>query len=201
MRTNSKIAGWIRDLPKPLGLMACNDVRGQQVLNACRSVDVAVPEEAAVVGVDNEEVLCELCDPPLSSVAPNPERIGYEAAELLDRSDDRRRGPRGGTSDRADRGGECGNRPTCWGSTTRTWPRPCSTSAKTHAAASPWRRFAPIVAVSRSLLERRFRKCLGRSPQEEIRLVQLKRVKQLLADTDLAWDAIARLAGLSIPST
>ena len=78
------IADWICSLPTPLGLMACNDVRGQQALNACRSVDVAVPEEVAVVGVDDEEVLCDLCDPPLSSVIPNPERIGFEAAELLD---------------------------------------------------------------------------------------------------------------------
>ena len=84
-KDQERIADWIRSLPKPLGLMACNDVRGQQVLNACHIVDVAVPEEVAVVGVDNEEVLCELCDPPLSSVIPNPERIGYEAAELLDR--------------------------------------------------------------------------------------------------------------------
>jgi LacI family transcriptional regulator len=64
--------------------MACNDVRGLHVLDACHRSSVLVPEEAAVVGVDNEEILCELCNPPLSSVAPNPERIGYEAAELLD---------------------------------------------------------------------------------------------------------------------
>ena len=84
-KDQEQIARWLRALPKPLGLMACNDLRGQQVLNACRLAGAIVPEEVAVVGVDNEVVLCELCDPPLSSVAPNAERIGYEAAEMLDK--------------------------------------------------------------------------------------------------------------------
>ena len=51
-------------LPKPIGVMACNDIRGQQVLNLCRRVDLAVPEEVAIIGVDNDEILCELSDPP-----------------------------------------------------------------------------------------------------------------------------------------
>ena len=78
------VAGWIAELPKPIGLLACNDIRGQQVLNVCREIGVAVPDEVAVLGVDNDEVLCELADPPLSSVIPNTERIGYEAAALLE---------------------------------------------------------------------------------------------------------------------
>ena len=55
----------------------------QQVLDACRRASVAVPEEVAVVGVDNDEDLCRLCDPPLSSVINNPRQVGYEAAQLL----------------------------------------------------------------------------------------------------------------------
>ena len=65
--------------------MACNDVRGQHVIDACARIGLAVPEEVAVIGVDDDEVVCELCDPPLSSVIANPERVGYVAAELLDR--------------------------------------------------------------------------------------------------------------------
>lgn len=83
-KDQQRLVAWLRSLPKPLGLLACNDLRAQQVLNACHTLEVNVPEAMAVVGVDNEEVLCELCDPPLSSVAPHPERIGYEAAALLD---------------------------------------------------------------------------------------------------------------------
>jgi LacI family transcriptional regulator len=76
---------WLGKLPKPIGLMACNDDRGRQVLEACREAKVHVPEQIAVVGVDNDELLCELADPPLSSVALNAEAGGYRVAELLDR--------------------------------------------------------------------------------------------------------------------
>lgn len=193
-----KIGGWILGLPKPLGLLACNDVRGQQVLNVCRSIGLAVPEEVAVVGVDNEKVLCELCDPPLSSVVPNPERIGYEAAELLDRlmADDavpvaeqlvepvdvvmRQSTDILGIDDREVAGAV----------------RYIRENACCGIAVSD---VLDHLSVSRSFLERRFRKYVGRSPQEEIRLVQTKRVKQLLAETDLALEAIAKLAGYVHP--
>lgn len=79
------IVAWLRKLPRPLALFACNDICGQQVLNACRLYGIKVPEEVAVMGVDNDEVLCKLCDPPLSSIEPDTERLGYEAAALLDR--------------------------------------------------------------------------------------------------------------------
>ena len=79
------VARWLTSLPKPLGLMACNDFRGIQVLDACRRAGIAVPEMVAVVGVDNEELACELACPPLSSVVPDARSIGYEAAALLDR--------------------------------------------------------------------------------------------------------------------
>jgi len=85
MKSEEHLAWWLEGLPKPVGIMACNDVRGQQVLNACRRAGIAVPEQAAVLGVDNDEVLCGLSDPPLSSVAPDTRQIGYEAAALLDR--------------------------------------------------------------------------------------------------------------------
>jgi LacI family transcriptional regulator len=193
-----RIVNWIRSLPKPLGVMACNDVRGQQVINACRNAGVVVPEEVAVLGVDNEQVLCELCDPPLSSVAPNPRRIGFEAAELLDRlmkgervpNEERTIEPLGVVTrqstdvlriDDADMAGAL----------RLIRERACSGVTVEEVA--------DHVAVSRSLLERRFRKYLGRSPQVEIRLAQLKRVKQLLAETDLSLEAIAPLAGYVHP--
>jgi LacI family transcriptional regulator len=193
-----RMARWIHTLPKPLGLMACNDVRGQQVLNACRAVDVAVPDEVAVVGVDNEEVLCELCDPPLSSVTPNPERIGYDAAELLDRlmSDgtevvEERLIPPLGVIMRQS-------------SDVLGIDDPDVAAAVRHIREDACNgltvdELVGRLSVSRSLLERRFRRCLRRSPQQEIRLMQLKRVRQLLNETDLTLDAIARLAGYEHP--
>lgn len=78
-----EIAAWLRTQPQPLALFACNDVCGQQVLNACREHKIKVPDEVAVMGVDNDDVLCSLCEPPLSSVEPDTERLGAEAAALL----------------------------------------------------------------------------------------------------------------------
>lgn len=83
LERESTIANWLRKQPRPLALFACNDVCGQQVLNACREHDIKVPDEVAVLGVDNDDVLCNLCEPPLSSIEPNTERLGMEAAQLL----------------------------------------------------------------------------------------------------------------------
>jgi LacI family transcriptional regulator len=80
-----RIASWASVLTKPVGLMACNDFRALQLLSACRLAGVAVPEEAAVIGVGADEVACELSNPPLSSVTLNASRMGYEAAVLLDK--------------------------------------------------------------------------------------------------------------------
>jgi LacI family transcriptional regulator len=65
--------------------MACNDVRGRRVIQACRQLRLAVPDDVAVIGVDKDEVIEALSEVPLSSVIPNSRRIGYEAAALLDR--------------------------------------------------------------------------------------------------------------------
>jgi LacI family transcriptional regulator len=79
-----KIARWLLEQARPLAVFACNDICAQQVLNACREHRIRVPEEVAVMGVDNDDVLCSLCDPPLSSIEPDTERLGYESAALLD---------------------------------------------------------------------------------------------------------------------
>jgi LacI family transcriptional regulator len=81
----NKFIDWLRSLPKPVGLMACNDDMGQIVLDICKLAGIHVPEQIAVLGVDDDEFICELTTPPLSSIALNSERSGYEAAELLDK--------------------------------------------------------------------------------------------------------------------
>ena len=79
------IINWLQGLPKPIGVMTCNDDRGELVIEACKMAGLDVPDEVVVVGVDNDTLICDLCSPPLSSVAENLERVGYEAAEMLDR--------------------------------------------------------------------------------------------------------------------
>src|ERR1035437_2642011 len=85
MDREKTLAAWLRKQPRPLALFACNDVCAQQVLNICREHAIQVPEEVAVMGVDNDDVLCNICEPPLTSIEPDTERLGYEAAALLDR--------------------------------------------------------------------------------------------------------------------
>jgi LacI family transcriptional regulator len=85
MRQERKaIARWLRLLPRPVGVMACNDDCGVQVMEACKLAALAVPDVVGVVGADNDEAVCGLSDPPMSSVAINFERAGYEAAQALD---------------------------------------------------------------------------------------------------------------------
>jgi LacI family transcriptional regulator len=189
------VARWIKALPKPIGLMACNDIRGQQVLTACRAVGIPVPDEVAVIGVDNDEVLCELADPPLSSVAPNAERIGYEAAALLDQMMRGERPPKHplvvGPS----------------GIVTRRSSEVLAIEDRHIAAAARFIRehacegidvsdVLRAVPLSRSTLERRFSKELGRSPKDEILRVRLNRAKELLAYTDFPLPVVAEKVGM-----
>ena len=187
-----------QSLKKPVGIFATNDLRGQHVLDACARDDCAVPEEVAVIGVDNDELLCSLCSPPLSSVIPNPERIGYEAAAWLDRM---LRGemptvreieiPPKGIAVRQS-------------SDVFAVSDPVIVSAlrfiREHACeGTTVQELLDHLCVSRSWLEKKFRKLLGRSPQAEIRNVQVKRCKELLRTTDLSLEKIAALTGFVHP--
>ncbi len=77
------IADWLKSLPKPLGLMAACDDRAKHVAEACKSADLHVPEEVAIIGVDNDDLVCDMSYPAISSVALNAEAAGHEAAALL----------------------------------------------------------------------------------------------------------------------
>jgi LacI family transcriptional regulator len=192
------LVGWIRTLPKPIGVMACNDERGQQVINACRDLGIAVPDEIAVVGVDNDDVVCDLCDPPLSSVVPNTRKIGFEAAALLEQM-------------------IAGKDPP----DTPIYIQPLGivTRRSTDVLAIDDQDIAEAIRfirehacdgitvedvvdrlpLSHSALERQFSKLLGRTPKAEIIRVQLERVKQLLAESDLTLKQISVKAGFRHP--
>lgn len=76
---------WIKLLPHPIALMACDDTRANKIMEVCRILGIHIPEEIAVLGVDNDEIICSLSDPPLSSVSLNIVKGGYEAAQLIDK--------------------------------------------------------------------------------------------------------------------
>ena len=79
----SELSRWLNALPKPIGLMCCDDNQGHHVTEAARHASIRIPDEVAVLGVDNDEMLCDLSDPPLSSIGLDTEKSGYEAARLM----------------------------------------------------------------------------------------------------------------------
>ncbi len=81
----SPLSEWLKALPKPVALMACDDNMGQQITEACKLTGIRIPEELAVLGVDNDEMICNISDPPLSSIGLDVEKGGYEAAALMDK--------------------------------------------------------------------------------------------------------------------
>lgn len=80
----SALSQWLQSLPKPIAIMACDDERGQHITEACKHAKIQIPEEIAVLGVDNDKMTCNLSDPPLSSIDLDTEKGGYEAARLMD---------------------------------------------------------------------------------------------------------------------
>ncbi len=191
-----ELGRWLASLPKPIGVMACNDIRGQQVLNLCRRLDLAVPEEVAIIGVDNDEILCELSDPPLSSVAPDTLRIGYDAAVLLDR---------------LMAGGNSPSKPILippYGIVTRRSTEVLALDDRQLAVGLRFIRnhaFGPIhinevakvAGLCRRVFERRFAAKMGRSPKAEVTRLRLEKVKQLLTDTNWNLSQIAEKTGFN----
>jgi LacI family transcriptional regulator len=189
-----ELADWLSPLPKPLGVMACDDVRARHVLEACHRLGFHVPDDIAVIGVDNNEMLCELSMPPLSSIEQGLRRMGYQAAALLDRV-------------------MAGKRISKWcyvidpdaliarGSTDGY-----AVSDADMAATARFVRdhacdrisvsdVAKAVQMSRSTLERKFQVVFGHSVHAEIQRVRIERVRQLAITTDWPLKQIAAQTG------
>lgn len=193
-RGTDELAEWIHALPKPVGIMACYDIRAREVLAACRQTGASVPDQVAVIGVDDDELLCELCDPPLSSVLPDARHAGWVAAQLLDQAMSGRSLPPEShlipplrvTTRRS--------------SDTLAVEDPDLASAlrfiREHACDGiSVANLLEHVPLSRRVLESRFQNVLGRSPHAEILRVRLERVKTLLIRGDWSLDTIARHTG------
>lgn len=187
---------WIRALPRPCAILAANDRYAWHAIDVCREDRIAVPEEIAVLGVDNDGLLAEMISPTLSSIDLGADRIGFEAARVLD-------------------GLMKGDRPTATqvefapsGVITRHSTDVLSIEDDAVAESVRYIRehaAEPIgvddvlghVTMSRRNLERRFKRSMGRSLLEEIRRVRLGRACDLLRETDLDMARIARRAGFA----
>lgn len=188
---------FLKHATPPVAVMACNDRCARDVIDACRRVKLEVPHDVAVVGVDNDEILCDGFEPRLSSVALSTRLIGFRAAQLL------------GTMLRGDPPDGIG--PLVLppqGVITRASSDNLAVDDPQVAAAIRYvtdhlterpdvAKVAEALGVSRRGLERRFQQILGRTPGREIRRIQIDRAKLMLAGTDLSMAETAAAAGFS----
>ena len=181
---------WLKEQPKPVGLMTCNDDYAYLVLEACRIAGLHIPEEIAIVGVDNDELICEISSPPLSSVALNAEVAGYEGAELLNKLMSGQKITR---------------------ETIVVQPRKVDTRQSTDILAIEDQHMALALrfirqnareaihvddvtraaALSRRVLEKKFRKLLNRSIHDEIRRVRINQACIMISETSIPIEQIA----------
>jgi LacI family transcriptional regulator len=193
-REQQQLTSWLVRLPRPCGIMACNDDRGLQLLDACRRGGVVVPDDIAVIGVDNDPLVCALATPPLTSIDVNPQRVGFEAAALLARMM---------------RGGNAPKRGLFFDQCRVVTRQSTDALALEDADLARAVRFIrdracsglrvddvlDEVPLSRSVLERRFKQMLGRTPKAEILAVQMEHARQLLIDTKLSLEEVASRCG------
>lgn len=189
-----RIRRWLRSLPKPIGIFTPSDQWGMQLVNTCTETGLHVPDDVSVVGVDDDDLFCQLCRPLLSSVLVPAERIGQEAAALLDRLIDGANPP---------------DQPLLLpspGLVARGSSDILAIDDEVVIAAARFIRehkVGPLrvadvlrkVPMGRRSLERRFRKTLGRGLAQEIRQSQLAGAKRLLVETDLKMSTIAQRSG------
>jgi LacI family transcriptional regulator len=163
-------------------------------VSACHRLDIDVPDQVAVLGVDNERPHCDLCSPPLSSIVTDGERIGFEAALLLDQMMDAKKtsGPRILIPPQ----GIVTRQSTDVTATTDTYVGEAVRYIRQHACEGiDVGDVLRHVIISRSALDQRFLNTLGRTTHDEILRVRLKRVRELLAETDLTVQLIAERTG------
>ncbi len=191
---HSTIGNWLNTLNKPVGLMVCNDDCGQLALTACRESGLQVPQDVSIVGIDNDEFVCGLSHPPLSSIALNLEVAGYEAARCLD----------------ALMAGKSLNEPVIWIKPTYVVIRPSSDlMAVKDATIIEAVKYVydnidkPIqvndlqreLAIARRVLYSKFKQNLGCSVHQFIKKVRVDKIKVLLRETDLTINQIAQKMG------
>ncbi len=171
---------WLETLKPPVGLMAVHDYRARVVVDECDRLGLRVPDDVVLIGADNNQIVCEFCQPPLTSISRNDYQIGYQAAALLDRL---MAGEQPPEQDILIPPGEVVARRS---TDLVAFDDPHVTTAVRYVrrhVAEPFgvEALLKLVPVSRRQLEKRFKQFLGRTPHEYICHVRVGRAKQLLA--------------------
>ncbi len=192
-----RLRGWLLRLPKPIALLAAGDRRATQVLDTCLDAGLSVPHEIAVLGVDNDEVVCETASPPLTSIDIGEENAGFEAARLLDvlmRSRKSRppsivlHGPRQVVPRRSTETDHIAD-PLIAKAVTYIQTNLCSSANVSDVARH--------LNISRRLLEMRAKQALGGTVRDEILRVRLQHAQALLRNTAMTMGEIGAACGFS----
>lgn len=193
-----KLSKWLQQLPKPIGILCCNDDRGFDVIECCRLMDLKVPYEIAVLGIDNDNQICEICNPHLSSVSLGVDRAGFESAAALHQM------MMGNEVDFEEIIVEPVN------VSERQSTDVMAIEDKTVTAALHFihqhsreliqtEDVSRAVGVSRRTLETKFHDALGHSVFIEIRRDRIETICKLLIETDLTISEIALMLGYNDP--
>ena len=187
---------WIRSLKRPTGVLALGPEWGRKVTDACRVEGIRVPDEVGVITTEDDELMCEISHPTLSAVDERPRLMGYEAAALLDRMMSGQQPPRNPVLIPPQRV-----------ITRHSTDLVAIADPDVNAAVRFIRdrylepidvpHILKVVAISRRILEQKFKLALGRSPAAEIRRVRLARAAELLATTDWPIWHVAKASGFA----
>jgi len=196
---SDELVSWLADLPAQTAVLACNDVRAQQLLTAAVRAGRRIPEDIAVMGVDDDELICELTNPRLTSIRPDTKSLGYHAAHWLDLLMQQRPLPARnlllppiGIVERASTDVIASSDP--------VFIRAIRHIRAHVGEVSRVCEVAEIAQCSRSSLEQKFRKILGRSVRDEIIRVKIRRAQILLAETHRNLDQISAACGFATAS-
>jgi len=185
---------WLGTLPKPAGILVCNDDRARMLSEVCRLRGIRMPDDVAILGVDNDQQVCGSANPPLSSIALATERGGYEAASLLDA---------------AMRGRSAAAELVAVSPTHVVSRQSTDTLAIDDPVVVRSLRFIrdnsnkdirvadllSAAGVSRRTLQDRFKEYLGRTPMEEIHRCRVERIEHLLIETNMTVGEVATASG------
>lgn len=190
---------WLRRLEKPVAVFCAHDLVALNLVKICRELGISVPGEIAILGVDNDPLLCDFSNPTISSIDPNPFEIGFEAAEILSRWIDR---PARKPKD---------VRPAPVGLTERNstqifpFPETWLSDALVHIRRNVSRNLnasevISMLKLSHTTVEKTFRKRLGTSIRQEIANIRIEEAKRLLEKTSVSLAEVASLSGFSSKS-
>lgn len=186
----SEIVQWLKLLPKPVAILSCNDVRGSNVVEACKLAGLRVPQEISILGVNNDDMICDMTSPSLSSISLDIFRAGYEAAKCLDRM---MRNKQANLNNIMIEPEAVITRQ----STDIFAIEDSDIAAAMHYISQNSKKMIQVddvaahVGLNRRSLERRFRQVLGKTVHEQIKQVRIDLMSRFLAETDVPVSEIA----------